>query len=375
MADKSKVFFYDARAKAGSSLSRKLLRLLGRARLRDRVPEGGMVAVKLHWGEPGNTGYLRPVFARTVVDNILEVGGRPFVTDTNVLYRGKRHDALDNLAAAAMNGFTRESMGAPILVADGLKGHDGVDVEIPHGERVKTARIAAGIHAADAMVCLSHVKGHLLFGFGGALKNLGMGCATAAGKHVLHADVKPRVDQARCVGCRVCFEACPEEAITFWPTEVDGVPTVRAQIEEARCVGCGECVIVCPKEAIPVNWDTSQAPLVEKTAEYAWAALAGKRERALFVNFLLDIVPDCDCCNWTDLPIVPDLGVLVSTDPVAIDQASVDLVNQAPLIPGCAIDDGPRSGDHFMDIHGHEYEGLLAHAEKLGLGSRAYDLV
>ncbi len=371
----SKVYYCDAHSKMGSGLLVKLRRLI-EAGLAGTVAAGDLVAVKTHWGEAGNLAYLRPPYARLLVDHVHAAGGRAFVTDTNVLYRAARHDAIGNLRAAADNGFTAETLGAPIIIADGLTGRDGVDVKVEGGARIETARIASAIHAADALLVLSHVKGHLLFGFGGALKNLGMGCCTPAGKHVLHQDLKPSVNPEGCVGCRRCGRVCPAEAITYLP-QAEGAGRARevAHIDQDLCVGCGECVAACPEQAIPINWATAQEPLLEKTAEYALAATAGKGGKLGFVNVLMDIVPDCDCMDCTNPAVVGNLGFLVSTDPVAIDQAAVDLVNAAPLLPGADLKDQPEGGDTIHRLYGRDYRGLLSHAEHIGLGSRGYELV
>lgn len=398
----SKVYFMDAQAKPGRPLPAKVSRLLQAAGLADMVAPRDRVAVKVHWGELGNPNYLRPIYCRQAVEAVSKAGGRPFVTDTNVLYRAARHDALGNLEAAACNGFTRETLGAPIIVADGLTGRDAVNVPVPVGQRVRSARIASAIYWADAMVVLSHMKGHMLFGFGGALKNLGMGCATPAGKAELHQELRPQVDRDRCVGCRLCGRVCPEEAISFVSapgsaepasgntgmavgdggatlgasSEAVPAPRVLAVIDETRCIGCGECVAACPEEAIPIQWETAHAPLLEKTAEYAWAAVANKPGKVIYVSFLLDVVPDCDCCDWTAPPFVPNLGILASTDPVAIDQAAADLVNAAPLVPGSSVATMPARGeDTLASLHGIGWRGLLVHAEALGLGTTSYELV
>lgn len=382
----SPVYFIPAKSRAGQSVPKKLRKLVAACDLPGRIPEGALTAVKVHWGEAGNTAYLRPAFARTLVDAIRDAGGRPFVTDTNVLYRGHRHDAYDNLRTAAGNGFTAESMGAPLLVADGLRGHDAVEVALPFSRYFEHAFIASALAQAEAMVVLSHVKGHMLFGLGGALKNLGMGSATAAGKHALHSDVKPRVEGSRCSSCRRCGAVCPADAIHYdapapgapgvldsGPTE--GSPALVARIDEQACIGCGECVIICPDEAIPIQWNTAQTPLLEKTAEYAWASVATKRDHVVFVSALIDITPDCDCMGWSDLPIVPDIGYLASCDPVAIDLAAIDLVNKAQVAAGSALDGKQQSGDHFLDLHEHPYHRMFDYAEEIGLGHRAYELI
>lgn len=371
----SKVYFCDAHSQMGNGLLKKLCKIVT-AGLAGVVTTDDLVAVKVHWGEAGNLAYLRPPYARLLVEHAKEAGGRPFVTDTNVLYRAARHDAIGNLGAAAENGFTSETVGAPLIVADGLTGRDGEDVEVVVGKRVKTARMASAIVSADALLVLSHVKGHLLFGYGGTLKNLGMGCCTPAGKHVLHQDVHPSVEEAKCVGCRKCGKVCPTEAITYReppPGHTKGKQV--AAIDDALCIGCGECVAACPEQAIPINWETAQEPLLEKTAEYAWAAVAGKAGKVGFVNVIMDVVPDCDCMDCTNPAVVPNLGFLVSTDPVAIDQAALDLVNSAPVLPGAPLKSDPADGDTIHRLYGRDYRGILIHAEQIGLGSREYDLI
>jgi uncharacterized Fe-S center protein len=373
----SRVFAALIGGKAEHSQPERVRRLVRRAGLAEVVGAREMVAIKVHWGERENTAHLRPVFVRAVVEAVRKAGGRPFVTDTNVLYRGHRHDALANLETAQIQGFTQATLDAPLLVADGLNGRDAVDVPIPGGRRLKSTKVASAIHAADALVVLSHVKGHLLFGFGGALKNLGMGCTTPAGKQVLHSDVHPTVDESRCIGCTRCGLVCPVEAITFpeRPPGWAGRGKVVAHIDGPVCLGCGECPAVCPEEAIPIQWETAQAPLMEKTAEAASATVTNKAGKVLYVNFLVDVVPDCDCFSLTRAPVVPDLGFLASTDPVAVDQASVDLINAAVPCAGSLLAGKPGSGDHVRDLFDRDYTGLLAHAELLGMGTRRYELV
>jgi len=330
-----------------------------------RFRKGALVAVKVHWGEPGNADFLSPLYARTVVQRLKELGLKPFVTETNTLYRGARHNALDNLTSAARHGFTPETLGCPVLVADGLRGTDYREVPLTGG-RTPTARVAAAIAEADGLVVLSHVKGHVVFGFGGALKHLGMGCSPSGSKQYLHADIQPVVDASRCTGCGVCVAHCRFDAITL-----DSVPSGRsAAIHLDRCTGCGECVGVCPETAIPISWAGDPAAAQEKTAEFAWASTQGKEGRCIFLNCLLNVTPDCDCYSWSDAPLVPDIGYVAGLDPVAVDQASLDLVAQAPSLRAETF--GVRNRDHFAEAHDIDKTAILVYAEKLGMGTRRY---
>lgn len=362
------VFFTDLRSKADNSLLMKTVRLFDRAGFPSLIRKGDAVAVKLHWGEWGNVAFIPPPFVRCVVDRITACGGRPFITDTNTLYSGGRRNAIDNLLTALKNGFSLSSAGAPLIVADGLAGRDGIDVPAG-GKRVKEAKIASGIYHADAIVSLAHFKGHELFGFGGALKNIAMGCATPAGKQVLHSDVKPHVNAKKCTGCAHCVAACPVDAIRMGD---DG----KAAIDGRACIGCAECTAVCPASAIPINWKTASRPLMEKSAEYAKAALANKGNRVAFINFLFHISPECDCYGWNDAPFVADQGILASRDPVAIDQASADLVNAGQVLATSRLKEKQPAKDNIAAATGiADWHILLDYAEEIGLGTRRYELV
>lgn len=356
---KSTVHFAPARASSRRNAYARLAQLVAATEPAGRFSAGDLVAVKVHWGEPGNTAFVPSFFVREVVTGLKELGVRPFVTDSNTLYRGRRHDALANLEAARDNGFTAETLGCPVVVADGLRGTDYREVGVA-GRHLSSARIAAAIVEADGMVVISHVKGHMVFGFGGAVKNLGMGCAAAPAKQLLHADVRPTVAEELCTGCGQCQAHCRFGALAL----VDGGDgKLVAHIDQGSCSGCGECLVVCPREAIPINWEGDPATTQEKTAEYALAAVAGKEGRCLYLNFLTAITPDCDCCDWSDAPLVPDIGYLAATDPVAIDLASLDLINQG------------QGRDLFRSRRDIDYRPLLDHAAALGLGSLDYRLV
>ena len=364
----AKVYFSSARSTAKLNGLRKVTRLWNRAGFDRLFAEGDRTAVKMHWGEPGNTAFVPVPFVRMLCDLVKKTGARPFVTDTNTLYAGMRHDAIANLQAAAYNGFTMESLGAPVIVADGLCGTDFVPVTVA-GQFVKEAKIAGTVHHATAMLVVSHFKGHMLFSFGGALKNIGMGCATSAGKQTLHSDVIPKVDRGKCVGDSICVRHCPEGCIAL---DADN----KAVIDQPRCIGCGECVVVCPSCAIPVNWRTASDRLQGKTAEYASATVGNKAGKVGYVNFLINITTDCDCCDWSDTRLTQDIGYLFSTDPVAIDQASIDLFNAAPVAPDSDLAAHHKAADKLKALRPEiDYTLILKHAEEIGLGTRKYELV
>ena len=363
------VYMADLRTSHKNNLSVKITKLLESIGLADGVKAGFLTAIKLHFGEQGNTSFIRPVLVRPVVDLVRGLEGKPFVTDTNTLYVGSRSDAVNHLETAARHGFGWSTLNAPVLIADGLKGNSThtVTVNLRHFQEVK---IAAEIHNADAMVVLSHFKGHELTGFGGALKNLGMGCAGREGKLAQHSNLSPKVVRKRCVGCGHCLEWCPAGAIRV-DAEIG-----KAVIDNEACIGCGECIVVCPQKAVNIRWNESVPVFQEKMMEYAYGACRDKRERCFFINFVLQVSPACDCYGHNDMPVVADLGLLAATDPVALDQACADLVVAAPGMPGSVLGDRLAPGsDKFGTVYPEiEWRSQLAYAEEIGLGSREYRL-
>ncbi len=360
------VYFSNMRTKHGSSLLEKTQSLFKQGGLEKSIANNDLVAIKLHWGEVGNLAYLAPPLVRSVVDMVKDCGGKPFLTDSNTLYQGGRRHAVDNILTAYRNGFTQETVGAPIIVADGLKGLDYVQVE-GKGSHFKTLKISSAIYHADAMIVLTHFKGHMLTGFGGAVKNLGMGCASPAGKQTMHSDLSPKVKTKVCIGCGTCVKFCPAGAVQMGADE-------KAAVNQDLCIGCGECTAVCPTGAIPIRWKTDGKAVMEKTAEYALAALEGKEGKCGFLNFLINVSPDCDCFAWNDAPIAPDVGITASLDPLAIDQASVELVNQAPGMQNSKLTDLSVE-DKIRAVTGVNWEPLLDYGQEIGLGSRDYELI
>ncbi len=336
-------------------------RLFDDAGLRECIEQDDLTAVKLHFGERGNMAFVAPIFVRRVVDRVKAHGGKPFLTDSNTLYRGSRGNAVDHTTTAIENGFGYATVGAPIVIADGMDGKEYVEVQV-NGDHFETVKIGAAAVHADSIVAVTHFKGHEATGFGGVMKNLGMGLGSRAGKQQMHADFLPDVDPDKCTACGECADWCPVDAISIGEV---------AFTDHGICIGCGECVATCPYSAIAVDWGTDAAKMQEKIAEYAKGALRGKEGKAGFISFLLNITPDCDCWHFSGAPIVPDIGILASTDPVAIEQASLDLVSAAPALADSLKGE---KGDKFRALTGVDGTAVLDHAAKLGLGSREYEL-
>jgi hypothetical protein len=364
----SKIYFTDLRTNPKRNLLNKIEDLINRLRIDNAVKKNDNVAIKVHFGEKGNTAYLRPVFLRTIIERIKRTGAKPFLTDTNTLYTGSRSDAATHIITAIENGFDYSCTGCPIIIADGLRGKSGIKVAI-NGEILKKVSIAKEIAEADSIIAVTHFKAHDLSGFGGALKNLGMGCATKEGKMIQHSSVAPEISIKTCKGCKLCLEYCPASAISL--------SSKKASIDGNKCIGCGECLVVCPHNAIMVQWNESPDIFQKKMVEHAWGALAGKEKTSFFLNFLMQISPACDCYPNNDAPIVRDIGILASNDPVAIDAASCDLVNAEESIPNTAIKKPLKKGeDKWKALHpAIDWNIQLDHAEKLGLGEREYNII
>lgn len=371
--EKKQVYFTTFKATGRENLLQKLHRLMRTAGFETIDFQDKYTAIKIHFGELGNLAFLRPNYAKVVADYVKELGGKPFLTDCNTLYVGSRKNGLDHLETAYLNGFSPLQTGCHVIIADGLKGTDETLVPI-NGEYVKEAKIGHAIMDADVFISLTHFKGHEMAGFGGAIKNIGMGSGSRAGKMEQHCDGKPVADKRLCVGCGACDKICAHGA----PSITDG----KATIDHEKCVGCGRCLAVCPKDAIDAEYNDSIAMLNYKMAEYSYAVC---KDRPCFhISLICDVSPNCDCHSENDIPIIPDVGMLASFDPVALDQACADLCNQMPVIAGSELDenckklkhDDHEHHDHFHMTHPDtEWESCLAHAEKIGHGSRAYELI
>ena len=363
----SKVYWADLRADFRENLQQMLTRLMKTAGMGEIDFDKKYVAIKMHFGEPGNLAFLRPNWAKTVADFVKERGGKPFLTDCNTLYVGGRKNGLDHLDTAMVNGFNPMTTGCQVIIADGIKGSDDVEVPVAGGEYVRSAKIGRAVMDADVFISLNHFKGHESAGFGGALKNIGMGCGSRAGKMEQHNAGKPHVEQKRCVGCKVCTTICAHSAIT--------VEDRKASIDHSKCVGCGRCIAVCARNAITINFDESHTNLSRKMAEYAKAVVDGRP--CFHISLVIDVSPNCDCRAENDAAIVPNVGMFASFDPVALDMACVDAVNAQPPLRDTAADAGDcHDHDYFHRIHPDtDWMSCLEHAEKLGLGTREYELV
>lgn len=364
----SEVFFAPMRTEKKRSFVERAGVALKRAGLESVIEPGDYVAIKLHFGERGNTGFVSPIYVREVVRLIKELGGKPFLTDSNTLYSGMRANAADHIQCAIQNGFSWATVEAPIIIADGLHGHDALDVRID-GKHFESVRIGSAAVEADAIVVISHVKGHGEAGFGGAVKNVGMGLGCRSAKQRMHSDVKPRVTFDKCTKCQRCLQWCPVSCITMSEAHNN-----KAYIHKNQCIGCGECVAACAYGAIAINWETEPAALQEKMVEHAAGVLRSKKDKMMYLSFLTNITPECDCWSFSDAPIVPDIGLLASRDMVAIDQAAYDLITDA-LGNAHSRGDGLEAGqDKFKAIHGIDGSIVMSYGEEFGLGTRNYAL-
>lgn len=338
-----------------ASISKKALKLFLKTPFLNLIRKNDIVGIKIHFGEKGNKGYIKPEIVRPIADTLKKSSSRVFITDTNTLYIGRRSNAVDHIKLAEEHGFCLASIGMPIIIADGLTGRNYKSVDI-NGRHLKNVKIASDIAHTDFLLCLSHMTGHMQAGFGAAIKNLGMGCASRAGKLEQHSNVLPEVSRNKCVRCGSCVKWCPADAIIMEER--------KAVIIKKRCIGCGECAVACKIGAIAVKWSESIKKLQEKMAEYALGVVKSiGREKIYYINFLNHITKDCDCMAKDEHPICEDLGIMASTDPVALDKASVDEILKENK------EDVFKKG--YPDVC---WTAQLNHANEIGLGSIDYRL-
>ncbi len=350
-----------------NNILNKLNRLLQQDEFSTCISANDLTAIKLHFGEKGNDAFLNPIYLRPVVDFVKSKNGLPFLTDTNTLYNGSRSNAINHVVTAIEHGFNYAVVNAPVIIADGLKGNDYADITI-HQRHFNTVKIAQSIVDAHSMIVVSHVKGHEMAGFGGAIKNLAMGCAPIKGKMEQHS-ARPVVNPKKCIGCSECATICPANAIT--------IAKSVASINPISCIGCGECISICPQKTIHLNWETELPTFIERMTEYALGAVQKKQKKTIFINFLMNISPLCDCYPFNDIPIVPDIGILASTDAVAIDQASIDLINKQIGFENSALTKNHHvGGNKFKGVHDHVDGTIqLRYGQEIGLGTTDYKLI
>lgn len=363
------VYFMDLGATSRENLPQKLSRLVKTAGIEDILSKNDLTAVKIHFGERGNTNFIRPVYIRQMIQTIRAARAVPFLTDANTLYKGARSDAVSHIRTAVENGFAFSSMdGAPVVIADGLMGKSEIAVEVGQ-KNCEQVYIGSEIANADAFVSVAHFKGHEISGFGGTLKNVGMGSASRRGKLELHSNVSPKIKRKTCTGCGECAAHCPGEAIYL--------KEKKAYINQALCIGCAECIVRCPTASVNINWNQTVPVFLEKMMEYTLGVLREKQGKSFFINFITDVTPKCDCLPYSEGPIVNDIGVVASLDPVAIDQASADLVNQQSALPHPTLTTHLAPGeDKFKGLYPSvDWQHQLAYGETIGLGTRAYNLV
>ena len=368
----SNVYFTDLRVKNGDNLLTKLQRLIKTAGIGNIDFTDKYVAIKMHFGEPGNLAFLRPNYAKAIADVVKELGGKPFLTDCNTLYVGGRKNALDHLDSANLNGFNPTTTGCQIIIADGLKGTDEALVPVEGGTYIKEAKIGRAVMDADVFISLNHFKGHEATGFGGALKNIGMGCGSRAGKMEMHSAGKPHVDQNLCIGCQMCAKICAHDAPEF--------ENKKATINHDKCVGCGRCIGVCPKDAILSASDESNEILNCKIAEYTKAVIDNRPH--FHISLVIDVSPYCDCHGENDAAIVPNVGMFASFDPVALDMACAEAVNAQPVLSNSMLGDcieeerACHNHDHFHSNFPETcWETAISHGEKIGIGNSKYKLI
>jgi len=311
------------------------------------------VGIKIHFGEEGNKGFIDPRYVKPAAEELSKMGANPFVTDANTIYVGTRADAVHHALTADKHGFNITNCGCPIIIADGLRGNSGEQVEV-NLQHFKKVVISNAIHYSDSLILMSHFKGHELTGFGGAIKNAGMGSATRAGKYAMHDRLFPKSDVSKCTGCGTCVKWCGPGALSMKGKTVS--------FDQSKCTGCCECILSCRFGVFHMPWDENVNDAQEKIAEYAKGALGSK---PLFcVNFVNFITKYCDCYPTREKPLMEDIGIFAGTDPVAVDQACADAINE-------------KFGSDFVNhiFPGIDWKHGFEYAERIELGKRAYKLI
>lgn len=337
-------------------ISKKLGNLLDRSGVLNFIKKDSYTGIKIHFGEKENTGHIKAEWLKDFVNRVQTVTKNIFLTDTNVLYKeSERTNSIDHLKLSCKHGFGYENMGVPVIIADGLRGRNFVNIEI-NKKRFSKVKIASDVADCDCLLALTHITGHIMTGFAGAIKNLGMGCASRRGKFEQHCGIVPDFNIEHCVGCGLCAINCPAGCIRL--------EKGKAMLDENKCIGCGECVVVCKTDALTAKWSETLANLQEKMVEYACGAVEAVGRKLGYINFLTNITKDCDCLAKDEPRIIQDIGILASNDLVSIDKASADLLNNFSR----------------QDIFKTQYPEIdwtvqLKYASKLGLGNLDYELI
>ena len=315
------------------------------------IDKNSFTAIKLTFGEEGTSGYVKPTWLADLIKRLKQKTENLFIAETNTLYREKRSNAVGHLYVAESHGYSLDKIGIPVIIADGLRGRDGQNISI-RGDSFESVKIARGICESDNMICISHVTGHMQSGFAGALKNLGMGCASRQGKLLQHSGTLPEITVEKCIGCGACMSICPANAI--------GIKKKKAILVKERCLGCGECTVACRTGAIDIKYDENVVKFQEKMVEYALGVKKALNSKIVYLNFLEHVTKNCDCMSKNETPVAPDIGIICGLDPVAVDKASIDLVGI----------------DKFKELF-PEIDPLvqIRHAEKIKLGIGQYELV
>ncbi|GAB6162796.1 DUF362 domain-containing protein [Desulfothermus naphthae] len=365
----SQVFFWNLRTSFKAPYEKKIKKLLSTAGFLEKIESKDLVAIKMHFGEKGTTSFISPIWVQPIVKILKKSGAKCFLTDTNTLYVGDRGEAVSHVLRATKHGFDPAIVGAPVIIADGLKSTNEIVLNY-QGKHFEKYYFGKDFFETDAMVNLSHFKGHELTGFGGAIKNIGMGCASRKGKMQQHRGLGLKVKRENCVGCGRCIESCQAKALSLDDEN-------KIVIDNEKCVGCANCLLACRNNAIYIDWKVDVKVFLERLTEYFAAFISNFKKPIIHINFIMNVSPLCDCAGFSDAPICPDIGVVASYDPVAVDKASLDMVNQAIATNvGQYKEDPTKHLDKFKAVHPHTMgEYLLEYAEKLGVGQRKYELV
>ena len=365
----SKVYYWNLRTSYKAPYEVKIKKLIKLTEFLNKIESGDLVGIKMHFGEKGTTSFISPIWVQPIISLMKKNGAKCFLTDTNTLYVGERGEAVSHQLLAAKHGFDPAVIGAPVIIGDGLKSGNEITLKY-NGKHFQEFYFGKDIVEADALVNLSHFKGHELTGFGGAIKNIGMGCASRRGKMQQHCGLGPKVKREKCVGCGRCVDSCEVKALSLDEDK-------KIKVDHEKCVGCANCILACRNKALQVNWKVDVKVFLERLCEYCAAFLKNFSGPIIHINFIIQVSPVCDCVGFSDAPICPDIGIVASYDPVAVDQASLDLVNKATVVNLGQYKKEPQIGeDKFKAIHPNtQGEYCLEYAEKLGLGERKYELV